>query len=62
MDGVEAAEIIYGEHNIPVVYLTAYADDHTFETGEDNDSLWVHPQAFRREGASDCHRNRFIST
>ncbi len=31
MDGVEAAEIIYGEHNVPVVYLTAYADDLTFK-------------------------------
>lgn len=29
MDGVEAAEHIYGNFNIPVIYLTAYADDHT---------------------------------
>lgn len=27
MDGVETAQIIHGQFNIPVVYLTAYADD-----------------------------------
>ncbi len=31
MDGIEAAERIYGHFNIPVVYLTAYADDHTLQ-------------------------------
>jgi PAS domain S-box len=29
MDGVEAAKQIYSRFNIPVVYLTAYADDDT---------------------------------
>lgn len=31
MDGVETAEIIYNKYKIPVVYLTAYADDETLE-------------------------------
>lgn len=31
MDGVEAAEQIYENFNIPVIYLTAYADDHTLQ-------------------------------
>lgn len=31
MDGVEAAEQIHNRFNIPVVYLTAYADDLTLE-------------------------------
>ena len=31
MDGVEAAEQIYTRFNIPVVYLTAYADENTFQ-------------------------------
>ena len=29
MDGIEAAEVIQGEHGIPVIYLTAYSDDST---------------------------------
>jgi CheY-like chemotaxis protein len=31
MDGVEAAEHIRARCHIPVIYLTAYADDHTFQ-------------------------------
>ncbi|NQT79609.1 MAG: PAS domain S-box protein [Candidatus Aminicenantes bacterium] len=31
MNGIEAAEIIRSRHNIPVVYLTAYADNKTIE-------------------------------
>ncbi len=31
MDGIEAAEQIRGRFNIPVVYLTAYADDETLQ-------------------------------
>jgi signal transduction histidine kinase/CheY-like chemotaxis protein len=29
MDGIEAAQIIYQNHNIPVIYLTAHSDDRT---------------------------------
>jgi len=31
IDGIEAAETIYGIHNIPVVYLTAFSDEATLE-------------------------------
>jgi two-component system response regulator LytT len=31
MNGIEAAEIIKREHNIPVIFLTAYADESTLE-------------------------------
>jgi PAS domain S-box-containing protein len=31
MDGVEAAELIFAQHGIPVTYLTAYADENTLE-------------------------------
>jgi PAS domain S-box-containing protein len=31
MDGVTAATQIRAEHNIPIIYLTAYADDHTLQ-------------------------------
>ena len=34
VDGIEAAETIYGIHNIPVVYLTAYSDEHTLERAQ----------------------------
>ena len=31
MDGIEAARQIYTQFNIPIIYLTAYADDSTIE-------------------------------
>jgi len=31
MDGIEAAEIIHDRFDIPVVYLTAFADEETLE-------------------------------
>ncbi|OPY35750.1 MAG: two-component response regulator [Methanoregula sp. PtaU1.Bin051] len=30
MDGIETAQMIHEQHHIPVVYLTAYSDDQTF--------------------------------
>ncbi len=34
MDGIEAAEMIYGIQNIPVVYLTAFSDEKTLERAQ----------------------------
>ena len=34
VDGIEAAETIYGVHNIPVVYLTAFSDETTLERAQ----------------------------
>jgi len=34
LDGVEAAQQIYERFNIPVVYLTAYSDNHTLKRAE----------------------------
>ncbi|NYT06581.1 MAG: response regulator [Methanomicrobiales archaeon] len=31
MDGIAAAEIIRGQHDIPVIYLTSHSDDDTIE-------------------------------
>lgn len=31
MDGIQAAELIRRRHNLPVIYLTAYADDSTLQ-------------------------------
>ena len=31
IDGVETAEIIKRQFNVPIVYLTAHSDDETFE-------------------------------
>lgn len=31
MDGIDAAKLIINLHNIPIIYLTAYADDKTIE-------------------------------
>jgi DNA-binding NarL/FixJ family response regulator len=34
VDGIEAAETVYGIHNIPVVYLTAFSDENTLERAQ----------------------------
>jgi DNA-binding NarL/FixJ family response regulator len=34
VDGIEAAETIYGIHNVPVVYLTAFSDENTLERAQ----------------------------
>jgi len=31
MDGIEAAEKIHSEYDIPIIYLTAYADEKTLQ-------------------------------
>ena len=37
MDGLEAAALIRHEHSLPVILLTAYADDRTIERAKDSD-------------------------
>jgi putative nucleotidyltransferase with HDIG domain len=37
MSGVEAADIIYSHFNIPVVYLTAYADETTLQRAKETE-------------------------
>lgn len=39
IDGVEAASLIYREFNIPIVYLTAYADEITMERAKLTESF-----------------------
>lgn len=39
IDGIEAAETIYGIHKIPVVYLTAFSDENTRERGQKTSSF-----------------------
>jgi DNA-binding NarL/FixJ family response regulator len=34
VDGIEAAQTIYGIYNIPVVYLTAFSDENTLERAQ----------------------------
>ncbi|MEB3278116.1 MAG: ATP-binding protein [Lyngbya sp.] len=34
MDGIETAELIHERYNIPVIYVTAYADDSTLDRAE----------------------------
>jgi CheY-like chemotaxis protein len=34
MDGIQAAEMVYGLYNIPVVYLTAFSDEKTLERAQ----------------------------
>ena len=57
IDGIAAAERIWEDYGIPVIYLTAYADDTTFEQGQDDQAVRLPPQALRRAGAADDDRN-----
>jgi len=34
IDGIQAAETVYGVHNIPVIYLTAFSDEKTLERAQ----------------------------
>jgi DNA-binding NarL/FixJ family response regulator len=34
MDGIQAAETVYGFFNIPVIYLTAFSDEKTLERAQ----------------------------
>ncbi|MDQ7054267.1 MAG: response regulator [candidate division KSB1 bacterium] len=47
MDGIEAAKAIIKQLQIPVVYLTAYADSQTFESRQAHRALWLHSEAIR---------------
>lgn len=38
MDGIRTAEIIYKEYGVPVIYITAYADDITLQRAEQTGS------------------------
>ncbi len=38
MDGIRTAEIIYKEYGVPVIYITAYADDTTLQRAEQTGS------------------------
>lgn len=34
MDGIQAAETVYGFYNVPVIYLTAFSDEKTLERAQ----------------------------
>jgi CheY-like chemotaxis protein len=36
MDGIETATTLYKEHNLPVIYLTAYAGESTLERAKES--------------------------
>jgi PAS domain S-box-containing protein len=37
IDGIETAELIHQQHDVPIIYLTAYADERTFERAKLSD-------------------------
>ena len=45
MDGVETSGRILERFDVPVVYLTAYADEHTLQLRQENGRLRLSPQA-----------------
>ena len=48
IDGIDAALEIHSKHDIPVLFLTAYADEKTLERAKE-----AQPLAGRREGQSE---------
>ena len=57
IDGITAAEKLWEDYSIPVIYLTAYADDTTVRAGQADQALRLPPQALRGTGAPDNDRN-----
>ena len=47
MDGVEAAEIIRRECDLPVIYLTAHSDRATLDRAKCDRTVRLHPQTVR---------------
>ncbi len=50
VDGVEAAEYIYTRLNVPVVYLTAYADEETFQRAKTTGAFGYILKPFNERG------------
>ncbi len=49
MDGIETAEIIYTDFDIPVIYLTAYGEEHLFERAIKTEPFGYITKPFEKE-------------
>ncbi|MBN2736745.1 MAG: response regulator [Spirochaetales bacterium] len=49
MDGIEAAEVIRDFYDIPVIYLTAYVDNHTLERAKRTEPVGYIVKPFKKE-------------
>jgi CheY-like chemotaxis protein len=57
MNGIEAADTIRKETNIPVIFLTAYADESTLSQGQGDPALRLHHQALQGDRHPHVDRN-----
>jgi two-component system response regulator LytT len=57
MNGIEAADTIRKETNIPVIFLTAYADESTLNQGQGDTALRLHHQAVQGDRHPHVDRN-----
>ena len=62
IDGIEAAEVIRKEAGLPVIYLSAYADNATIERGQDHRAGRIPHQTFRGKRPSHSHRDGRLQT
>ena len=58
IDGIEAARRIRARFDIPVVYVTAYADNELLRSRACHAPSWLHQQAVYDKGSSDHDQPR----
>ena len=56
LDGIEAATIIKDQFDIPIIYLTAYADEHTLTCKADRTKR-IYYKAIQKRGTAFCYRD-----
>ena len=62
IDGIMAAERIWENFGIPVVYLTAYADETHAPAGQGHRTVRLYPEAVRRARTADHDRDGVLQS
>ena len=49
MDGIEAAQMIHGYIDTPIIYITAYSDEEVLKTSKNNRTIRIYIKTFQKE-------------
>lgn len=60
IDGIEAAKIVQSQLNVPVVFITVFADEATIQRAKGTEPYGYLVKPFGKKGAAKHHRNRPI--
>ena len=55
MDGINVAEIVKSELDIPVIFLTAFSEDKIIERAKKNRTFWLYFKTFSRQRNQSRH-------